>query len=466
VRQSVRDVTQRQLNAQRSFAMSRRRFLKGVGVCVAVPAFESLLPGSSAASVVGPSTTASGAPIRMAFLAIPNGVQQQSWFPSGEGKSFTLNRTMQPLEPLREHLQVISGLKHVNATAGGDGAGDHARASATFLTGARARKTAGKNIHLGISVDQVAAQRLGHLTRLPSLELTCDAVRKTGKCDSGYACAYLSNISWTSPTSPATPDPNPRSVFERLFGAGKPDDQQSNRNLRSQTDRSVLDFVLEDAGDLQRQLSGCDRRKLDEYLSGVRSVEKRLDAAASFGDVSQPQMDPPEGVPDNLNQYLQTMFDLLVLAFQTDSTRIATLLLAIDGSNRSFPDLGISDGHHELSHNQQKPGVAEKIANIDRYYMQHFGDFLAKLAAIEEGDGRSLLDNSMIVYGGAIGDGNRHNHDNLPVILAGSAGGAFETGRYLQPDDTPMSNLFVSMLNHFGVAIDHFGDSTGRLDAI
>lgn len=453
---------------RRGCTLDRRRFLKGMGAWVAIPAFSSLMPQNAAvadASLAPSATTATGAPLRMAFMSIPNGVQQDHWFPQVDGNEFLLNATMEPLEAVKRHLQVIGGLKHDHATPGNDGAGDHARANATFLTGARARKTAGKDIQVGISVDQVAAQKLGHVTRFPSLELSCDAIRNSGSCDSGYACAYQYNLAWTSPTTPLTPEPNPRFVFERLFGTGKHGERQRSLELRQSTQQSVLDFVLEDAATVHRQLGQQDRRKLDEYLAAVRSIEIRIESAEQFGETPDPDVDTPNGIPGNLGKHMEVMYDLMVLAFQTDSTRIATLLLSYDGSNRTFPDLGITEGHHYLTHNQRKPELAQKVAEIDRYYMQHFASFLAKLKHTEDIDGNSLLHNSMIVYGGAIADGNRHTHDNLPLVLAGSAGGAYETGRYLQLAEAPMANLFVSMLNQYGVKTDSFGDSTGRIDS-
>lgn len=456
-----------QIQPNQNNPLDRRRFLKGVGASVAIPAFSSLAPCQSAvaAQPTAVASTASGAPLRMAFMSIPNGVQQDHWFPDGAGKEFSLNETMKPLEPVKQHIQILGGLKHEHATPGNDGAGDHARANATFLTGARARKTAGKDIHVGISIDQVAAQKLGHVTRFPSLELSCDAIRNSGSCDSGYACAYQYNLAWTSATTPLTPEPNPRFVFERLFGAGKHGERRRSLALRQQTQRSVLDFVLDDAVSVQRQLGRKDRQKLDEYLTGVRSIEKRIQSAESFGETPDPAIDTPSGIPSNFGQHMAIMYDLMVMAFQTDSTRIATLLLSYDGSNRTFPDLGITEGHHYLTHNQRKEDLAQKVAEIDRYYMEHFARFLDKLAQTKDIDDNSLLDNSMIVYGGAIADGNRHTHDNLPVILAGSAGGKLETGRYLQLEEAPMSNLFVSMLNQYGVKTDAFGDSTGNIDS-
>jgi len=409
------------------------------------------------------ATTGTGAPLRMAFMSIPNGVQQDHWFPTTD---FELNESMAPLKSLKEHFQVIGGLDHENATAGRDGAGDHARASATFLTGARARKTAGNDIHVGISIDQVAAQKVGNLTRFPSLELSSDLIRNSGGCDSGYACAYQYNLAWSSASTPVTPEANPRLVFERLFGAGEGSERRRNFALRQQTERSVLDFVLEEASDVQRSLAVSDRQKFDEYLTVVRELELRLKSAESHQDIPEIERSTPVGIPGDFSQYIDLMFDMLLLAFQTDTTRIATLLLAYDGSNRTFPQLGIREGHHYLTHNQRETDLAKKVAAIDQFYISRFARFLERMATTDDVDGNSLLHNSMIVYGGAIADGNRHTHENLPVILAGHAGGAIQTGRYLKVDPQPMSNLYVSMLNRFGVKTDQFGDSTRRLAEI
>ncbi|MEQ1827199.1 MAG: DUF1552 domain-containing protein [Pirellula sp.] len=442
------------------WSLSRRALLRGIGAAVTLPPLESLVRAESTSSAVQVATTASGVPLRMAFMSIPNGVQQNHWFPTGEPSEFQLNTSMKGLEPLKKHFQVIGGLKHENATAGRDGAGDHARSSATFLTGARARKTAGSDIHVGVSVDQVAAKSVGQLTRFPSLELTCDAIRNSGGCDSGYACAYQYNLSWSSPTTPVTPDANPRSVFERLFGAGSQEERSKNYQLRQSTQKSILDFVIEDTRSLQKELSSADRKKLDEYLVGVRDIEQRLALSSKFSPIPNPSASTPEGIPSVFSGHLDLMFDMMALAFQTDATRLATLILAYDGSNRIFPEIGIAEGHHHLTHNQNAPELAAKVAQIDRFYLDRFARFLDRLSNMQDVDGNSVLHNSMIVYGGAIADGNRHTHDNLPVILAGHAGGQIATGRYLRATEQPMSNLYVSMLNHFGTPTKSFGDST------
>lgn len=444
--------------------MTRRYFLRSSGLAVALPALTSLGHTSMAAEEsagLGAAVTPTGAPLRMAFMAIPNGVQQDHWFPN---EGFQLNETMKPLENLRDHFQVIGGLDHIHATPGPDGAGDHARAGATFLTGRRARKTAGSDIHCGISVDQVAAQHIGRATRLPSLELSSDVIRNSGSCDSGYACAYQYNLAWSSATTPVTPESNPRLVFERLFGAGPSSERKRNFAARLETQKSVLDFVLEESRDVRRQLAVNDRRKFDEYHSIVRDTERRIENAERFNDPPETDNDAPTGIPNDFGDYMALMYDMLLLAFQTDSTRVATLLLAYDGSNRTFPQLGIPEGHHWLTHSQRDEKLARKVARIDQYYVEQFARFLKKMEETVDVDGNSLLHNSMLVYGGAIADGNRHSHDNLPVILAGRAGGRITTGRFYQAKKQPMSNLFVSMLNLMGVPATQFGDSTGKLD--
>ena len=315
------------------------------------------------------ATTATGAPLRMAFIYVPNGVHQAYWWPKKEGKDFELTKTLQPLEKVKQHLQLLGGLDQINATAGPDGPGDHARASGSFLTGVRVKKTAGADIHAGISVDQLAAQRIGHLTRFPSLELTCDSVRKSGSCDSGYSCAYQYNLSWSGPTLPVAPEPNPRLVFERLFGAGAPAERRKNLALRQEQQRSILDFVLEDTRKLEKELGGGDQQKLDEYLAGVREIERRIQEAEKFKETPNPNVETPTGVPGSFPEHIGLMFDMMVLAFQTDSTRVATFLLANEGSNRTFPEIGISEGHHNLSHHFGKKDMMEKIGSIDRWYV-------------------------------------------------------------------------------------------------
>jgi hypothetical protein len=451
--------------------LSRRRFLRGVGALMALPTFESLLPGTvarAAESAAGPlAASATGTPLRMAFVYFPNGAHQTNWWPTGEGTGFQFSKTMKSLEPVKKSIQVLGGLDHKEATPGPDGAGDHARASGTFLTGVRVKKTAGADIHAGPSIDQLVADQIGHLTRFPSLELTCDSVRKSGNCDSGYSCAYQHNLAWKSPTMPVAPEPNPRLVFERLFGSGKPGERAASLSRRRAQDRSILDFVLDDAASLNTQLASRDKHKLDQYLTSVREIEKRIEQAERFKDIPDPNQDTPLGIPASFQEHIRIMYDMMLLAFQTDSTRVATFLLANEGSNRAFPEIGIPEGHHYLSHHMGKTDMMDKIAEIDLFYTQEFGRFLQKMQSTKDVDGKTLLDNSMIVYGCGNSDGNRHTHTNLPVILAGGGGGHLTPGRYVRYSGVPMSNLLLSMADRMGAQnLQRLGDSTGRLSNV
>jgi hypothetical protein len=446
-------------NLTAASGLSRRAVLRGLGTAIALPSLASLRAASGA-------TGGESIPTRMAFLYIPNGVHVERWRPTGEGRDFGLGPSLEPVAPFRDQLQLITGLAQRNGTAGPDGAGDHARAAATFLTGVRPRKTAGADIRAGISVDQIAAAAVGGATRFPSLELSCDAARRSGNCDSGYSCAYQFNLSWRSERQPLAAESNPRLVFERLFGAGKGEERKANLAARQRQRRSILDFVVEDARAIHGRLAGDDRRKLDEYLTGLREIERqvaRFDAAPP----EVPDLDLPGGPPPSYADHIGLMADLLVLAFRTDSTRIATFMLAHDGSNRSFPEIGVADGHHHLSHHQGDAEKLEKIARIDRFYAEQFAAILRRFQEIREADGRTLLDHAMLVYASGLSDGNRHRHDDLPVILAGGAGGRLATGRHLKlPGEQPMTNLYLTMLGLAGAPQQSFGDSTGPLDAV
>jgi Protein of unknown function (DUF1552) len=456
--------------SQQRATLNRRHFLRGLGACVALPALGSLRPtrlfAAEVLPVSGLATTSTGAPLRAAFIFFPNGAIPSAWWPKEEGTEYQLSRTLEPLDSVKDHVQVLGGLNHRTATAGPDGAGDHARGNGTFLTGVRLKKSA-SDIRAGISIDQVIARQIGHITRFPSLELACDSVRKTGACDSGYACAYQYNISWSSPTTPMSPESNPRLVFERLFGSGGPGERRANLVRRRQEQRSVLDFVLEDARAMQRRLNPQDQDKLDQYLTGVREIETRIEKAERFGEVKDPGGETPVGIPTDYTEYVQLTYDMLLLAFQTDSTRVATLLLAHDGSNRSFDHIGISEGHHDLTHHQNRAEWIEKVADIDMWYVRQFARFLEKLEATKDSDGNSLLHNSMIVYGSGNADGNRHTHDNLPLLLAGAGGGTLTPGRYIKHGSKPTTNLFLSMADRLGLdGLQRFGDSTDRLSAV
>ena len=441
----------------------RRAFLQGLGTALALPAMESLVPKSaSAAAKAGDKP-----PVRMAFIYVPNGKDMAHWSPKDLGENFQLPPILEPLQPVKSDILVMSGLTHDKARANGDGPGDHARSTGAFLTAVQPYKTNGADIRLGISVDQVVAQANGKLTRFPSLEIGVDRGRQSGNCDSGYSCAYSSNISWRGPTQPVAKEINPRAVFERLFSNGKKAEVSESQAKRNRYRKSILDMVTEDAATLKKRLSGKDLQKLDEYFTSVREIEQRLLSVELGGAAAIPGATKPAGIPRDWSEHVRLMGDMMVLAFQADLTRVCSFMYANAGSNRSFRNIDVPEGHHNLSHHQNNPEKIEKIRRINRYYVEQFSRLLQKMKSIKEADGSTLLDNSMIVYGSAISDGNRHNHEELPVLLAGKGGGAITTGRHVRyPRNTPMGNLFLSMMDQVGVVEERFGDSTGRLNQL
>jgi len=476
----------RDKRAERAYAMNRRRFLKGLGACIALPAMESLLPrgllstasaatggpslaGAAAAGAtgaVGAAVTATGAPLRTAVIYFPNGAIPATWWPSGAGETFALNKTMAPLEDLKYKMQILGGLEDVSANPGADGGGDHARANSTFLSGVRIKKTSGKDYYAGASFDQVIARNIGHVTPYASLEISCDTIRNAGACDTGYSCIYEHNLAWSSPTTPMTPEVNPRLLFERLFGAGAPKDRTKNLAMRQQQQRSVLDFVADDTQSLERQLSGSDTQKLDQFLTNVREIEQRLEriektyAQHTAGDAQT----PAAAIPPSYTEYVRLNFDMLHLAFLTDNTRVATFMISGDGNNRDFTEIGIAEGHHFCTHHRNQPELIAKTSVIDHWYVQQLAYFLNKMEETKDIDGNSLLHNSMILYGSGHADGNRHTHTNLPIILAGAGGGSLTPGRYIQNKSAPVTNLYLSMMDRMGATgVTRFGDSTGRL---
>jgi hypothetical protein len=446
--------------------LSRRTMLRGIGTAMALPMLDAMLPSSgilqAATAGVG---SPKAAPVRMAYMFIPNGVNYPEWTPSGEGTSFQLSKLLKPLESVKSDINVLTGLTLDNARAKGDGPGDHARSAAAFLTGAHPHKTAGRDIKLGVSVDQIAAEKVGKLTRLPSLELGLDKGQIAGECDSGYSCAYVSNISWRGESSPMPKEIDPASLFDRLFGSGESRSAvEAAKTARHR--KSVLDFVAEDSKRLEKKLGATDRAKLDEFQTSIREIEKRIAAAAggpAAGVIVKPDMARPDGIPGTTAAHMKLMVDLLVLAFQTDQTRVATVMVARDGSNRNFPDLGITEGHHSLSHHGGNPAKVAAIQKIDQFHMEQFAYTVQRLKSVKEGD-KTLLDNTMLLCGSGIGDGNRHNHENLPIVWAGRAGGLVKTGRHVVfPKNTPLCNLYLSMLDMAGVKEQRFGDSSGKL---
>jgi hypothetical protein len=452
-----------------SLHLPRRSFLRGLGVTMALPFLECMVPGvvkAAAASAMG------GAPKRLVFMYLPNGMDMANWTPSGAGDKFELPSTLQPLTPVRQQVSVLSGLAHVNARALGDGAGDHARANACFLTGVHVRKTSGADIQAGISADQVAALQVGKNTRLPSLELSCEpTTRQAGSCDSGYACAYQHNISWRNETTPMPPLGDPRLVFERLFTSSDEDpDLAAGRVLRESCRGSILDVVREDAKAFQKRLGATDRRKMDEYLTGLRETEVAIQQQAKFKAENiakpRPAMEKPEGIPGDMTEHIRLMYDLLAFALQTDSTRIISMMTLHEGSNRPYPFIGVTDGHHDLSHHGNSAEKKEKIAKINRFHIEQVAYLLSKLQSMKEGFG-TVLDHSMIVVGCGIADGNAHAHHDLPVLLCGGGAGTLKPGRHVRYEkETPMTNLYLSLLDRMGVKADRIGDSSGKLERI
>ena len=434
-----------------SSKMTRRSILRGLGVSLAIPSLESFAVGG-----------VSGIPLRMGFTYIPNGVIMDEWRPLETGPLKSLPNSLQPLQNHTADFQVISGLNHTKAYANGDGGGDHARANATFLTGCQARKTAGKDIKVGVSVDQIAADAIGDKTKLRSLELSCDGVRRSGKCDSGYSCAYQYNLSWKTESMPMVPESNPRLVFERLFGnASSPTDRKGQLKRRA-LNKSILDFALQGASNFNKRLGKLDQEKLSEYFTSVRELEKRIEREEKNWE-KLPDLKSPIGIPENYRAHLRLMFDMMVLAFQSDSTRISSFLLAHDGSNRSFRDIGVPEGHHSLSHHKNDPEKIKKLAKIDQFYSEQFAYFIDKLSTTQEIDGSRLLDHCMIVFGGGISDGNRHRHSDLPVLLAGGSSHGLTTGRHVDYEGVPMTNLYLGMLDRAGVQASQVGDSSGLI---
>lgn len=432
-----------------SAQLSRRTLLRGAGAALSLPLLQAMVPARR---------TTFEAPRRICFVYVPNGVHMSDWTPGSLGEEFELPPLLQPLAPFRADLCVLSGLVHDKARPNGDGPGDHARAAATFLTGCQALKTDGA-IRAGVSVDQLVAQSIGHATRLRSIEVGTEAGRLAGQCDSGYSCAYSNSISWSTPHTPLCKETDPRLLFDRLFGDGESDWTPAEREARRARRRSVLDVVGEDARRLAGKLGAEDRRKLDEFQSGVRELERRIQYAA--GRSKELGLERPDAAPDGFAAQAQLQADLIALAFRTDTTRVATWMLANEGSGRSYPEVGAPEGHHELSHHGGDGEKLRKIAAINRLHVEQLAHLLARLAEAE-GDAR-VLDACIVAYGSAISDGDRHNHDELPILVAGG-GGTLQRNRHVRvAAGTPCANLWVSLAGRMGVAASAIGDSTGPL---
>ncbi len=442
--------------------LSRRTVLRGMGVAIALPWLEAMGPLRAWTEKEANPTDLKMTPNRMAFLYVPNGINMEDWTPATEGSNFELTPILKPLESLKDKINILTGLTADKARANGDGPGDHARALASFLTGCQPRKTDGTNIKVGVSVDQVAAAQLADRTRLPSLEIGCEQGAMAGNCDSGYSCVYSSAIAWRSATQPLPKEVDPKIVFERLFSS-EPD---ASRLQRDRKRRSVLDFIREDSKSLAGKLGASDVRKLDEYFSSVRDIEMRIERAEKLPPVAKPDYAAPAGVPADYAEHLKLMCDLMVLAFQADVTRVCTYVLANEGSNRGYGSIGVPDGHHDLSHHGNDQAKKDKIRQINTFHVTQLAYLLEKLRSVPEGDG-NLLDHSMIAYGSGNSDGNRHNHDDLPVLLAGGGCGTIQTGRHIRyAKETPLNNLWLSMLERIECRVDALGDSTGVLQGL
>lgn len=447
----------------KNWRISRRTALRGLGTAIALPFLDVMAPAVKAATTLVDTQV----PKRLAFLFVPNGVNLAHWTPERDGYGYDLPSILEPLRKVQNHVSVLSGLTHDKGRANGDGPGDHARSASVFLTGAQPRKTSGGNIRSGVSVDQLAAGKLGQSTKFASLELGCEGGRNSGECDSGYGCAYSHNISWASETTPMAKEIDPRLVFERLFGDNSKDAKKA-QSQRAFFRRSLLDYVSRDARRIQQTLGQRDRQKLDEYLSGVRSIERRIELSENPDQPSRrvDGFDKPSGIPEDFGEHVRLMTDMMVLAFQTDLTRVATCMFGRAGSNRSYRQIDVPDGHHQLSHHGGNPEKLEKIRKINEYHLQQFAYFLDRLQSIPEGEG-NLLDQCMIVYGSGLSDGNRHNNENLPVLLAGGGGGTLRPGRHIRyREETPMTNLFMSLLDRVDASVPYIGDSTGSLSGL
>ena len=435
-------------------ALPRRTFLRGMGASVALPLLDAMVPSMTALA----KTPAS--PVRrLGFVYVPMGSNISMWTPPSEGALTALSPSLGPLAPVRDQLTVISNLELQNAYPG-----THATSNASFLSAAKAKWTESTDYYLGTTVDQIAAQQIGQDTQLPSLELAMDVLDMVGQCDNGYACVYQNNLSWSSPTSPLPPEAHPRIVFERLFGEGG---TAAQRRAALGRRASLLDWVREDISRLQGELGQSDRTKLSEYLDTVREVERRIQRAETEAETnSLPDLDRPIGVPAAYTDHAKLMFDLQVLAFQGDVTRVITFQLAREASNRTYPEIGVPDPHHPISHHGNDPEKLAMLAKINQFHVSLFGYFLEQLAAVEDGDG-SLLDHSLYMYGSGMGNPNVHDHVQLPVVVAG--GGAVRTqgGQHIKyADPTPMANLHLTLLDRAGVKLDTWSDSTGQIDAL
>jgi hypothetical protein len=435
-------------------AIHRRALLKGIGAAVSLPLLDSMMPAFAATP---------DAPVRLAWFYLPNGIDMRNWTPPVEGKlPETLPSILAPFSGLRDDVTIISNLTANWGRPLQVGAGDHGRALAAYMTGVQVYRTAGADLKLTTSADQLAARANGHLTTLPSLEIGLEEARQSGNCDNGYSCAYTYNVSWKTESQPLPPISDPKNLFERLFGSDVAESPAAHQR-RLAMRQSILDQILGDTKKLESSVGPADRRKLDEYLTSIREIETQVEKAAKSSTVIDPGMDKPYGVPPEYADYFRLMSDMLIVAFKADITRISTFMIGREGSTRAYPEIGVPDGHHPLTHHMGNMQMLEKVREINVLHAQTMAAFLKKMKETKEGDS-NLLDNSLIVYGSGLSDGNVHTHDQLPTLLAGRGRGFINPGRHLiYQRETPVANLFATMLDRVGVRPEHVGDSTGEL---
>jgi hypothetical protein len=437
-------------------SLPRRTFLKGIGTAVALPFLDAMIPAARAQSLARP--------LRMAFVYVPNGIDMRHWNPSYDGTLQELPLILKSLEPLKKDITLLSSLTHNTGRALLDGAGDHGRCAGSYLTGVQVKKTV-VDIKASVSCDQLVANEIGKQTRFPSIEVGLEDARQAGDCDSGYSCAYTNNLAWRNETQPLPPILDPRSLFDRLFGedAALSPEARAQRNKYRQ---SILDFITEDTRALQRQLGPTDKQKLDQYLSSIRDIELQIQKAEKDNALIDPHMEKPYGIPQDFAEHFQLMTAMLTVAFQADLTRVVTFMVTREGSSRAYRELGISDGHHPLTHHRNQIELMDKVSRINAYHAGEFAKWLEVLRSTAE-PGGSILDNSMIVYGAGLSDGNAHLHHDLPTLIAGSGGNFIKTGRRIVfRKETPMCNLFLTMMDRMGCHMENFGDSTGHLEGL
>jgi hypothetical protein len=440
--------------------MSRRTLLKGLGVSLSLPLLDSMIPAQTPLL-----KTAAKPALRLGFCYIPHGAVMTNWTPVKEGSNFKLSRTLSPLENVKDQVVVITNLAHKNAApVAGDPGGDHGRSPSVWLNGARPKRTEGEDVRAGTTIDQIAAQKIGQETPLPSLELaTEDTTGLLGACDVGFSCTYINTISWRTPTSPMPMEINPRAVFDRIFGDGSTAEE---RLLRIQRERSILDAVTGQVKSLEAGLGPNDRNKVAEYLDNIREIERRIQLAEKQTSSNVTAPATPIGIPDDHVEHSKLMFDLMAVAFQADVTRISTFMMAREVSYRTFPSIGVPDPFHATSHHQNDPEKLEKLTKINTYHVGLIARFLEKLKSIPDGDG-TLLDHSLILYGSCMSNSNLHNHSPLPVFIGGGACGQVKGGRHVKfPDETPMANLLATILDKAGIHEEKIGDGTGLLAGV